>query len=165
MKKIKEYFSLIDDQGLVSGKEVWFYPYGTTSHGTMANEVTGKPGEYVIEIDPSGDNAKISKYYDIWYDGIRQYEKITLKDKWEWHCNKSANSQTINFADCNDENGQALPTTIPHAKLEFSYYEKGRMFSVTDITDTYFIVQASEFSDNEANLPINIQFKVSVGEA
>jgi len=164
MKKIKEYFSLIDDQGLVPGKEVWFYPYGTTSHGTKADEVVGKPGEYVIEIDPSADNLKISKYCDIWYDGVRQYEKVTLKDKWEWFTRIQFTdtdlSQDFLFADLIDENGHNLPGSIPKAIVDIMTAEADRYFSISVQDDDGFTIDAA--ASGGAKVPIYIKLYITI---
>ena len=151
MKKLKQYFSIIDDEGVgVPGKEVWFYPIGTTNHGTKADGVTGKPGQYEIEIDPSSDNAKISHYYDVWYDGVKQYSKVTLKDKWMWFTNILMDNviKEVFFSTLLDENGEALPTAIPNAIVGIMSMDKGRFFYITSSSSAGIWVHAQDFADD-----------------
>jgi len=159
MKILKERFAIIDENGVgVPGKEAWFYPIGTTAHGTKATEVTGKPGQYNIAIDPSGDNLVISHYYDVWYDGVLQIPKLTLSDKWQWFCTVIADAaqKDFPFSGMTDENGASLPTTIPNVALGLLSFSKGRLFYISVQDTTKITVKAQDFADDDCvNLAVN----------
>jgi len=169
MKTIKQKFALIDEYGNgVDGKEVWFYPIGTTNHGTKATEISGKKGQYEIEIDPTSDSDKISHYYDVWYDGALQYSKVALRDKWIWFCTKqiTAAEQDVQFSGCTDENGDNLPGSIPNAIVGLMSFSKGRLFYISYQDNTKITVKAQDFADDDcvnlATNPVTISFFVTI---
>lgn len=165
MKILIDYCTVRDQHGEgQAGKTVVYYPYTTIANGTTAVDLGA--GEYKVTIDPTANNNKIDRYYDIYVNAVKEHEKVWVAE-WVWYVELAVNvsPKVVAFNALVDENGDALPTTIPNAKIEFCFPEKCRGFALTAHSDTGFTIIASEYSDDDAILPVDLHFKVTVGEA
>ena len=139
---IREILTLLDQHGEgLTGQTLIAYPAGTVANGTTATDLG--TGEYELVIDPLGNNAKMSKYYDIYIDGVLK-QRNKFFQNWEWKvANKEIRKETtLVFADLTDENGDALPTTITNAEI-ILLPKADRLGLISAITDTNFTINVS----------------------
>lgn len=164
-------FDLHDQNNtLLPGQTLVIYPYGTLLHGTTATE-PGGIGHYVFTFDPAvaGDDFIIARKYDI-YNTTPTPDVLLMNDvqigiAWVWFVRKQITTtpQIIDFnIDLVDENGDALPNTIPNAKVQIMNIEEDRLFHLTAQDVNGFTIVASVAGDD---LPCYANFKIEVGEA
>mgnify|MGYP001039593378 CR=1 FL=1 len=129
-------------------------------------------GHYVFTFDPAvaGDDLIIARKYDI-YNTTPAPDVLLMSDvqigvAWVWFVRKQITTtpQIIDFnVDLVDENGDALPGTIPNAKIQIVSLEEDRLFHLTAQSDTGFTIVASVAGDG--SLPVYVNFKIETGEA
>lgn len=148
-----------------TGKTVIYYPWNTTANGTTAVPGVGK-GKYVVTIDPTLDNDKIAKYYDIYINGELHDEKVFI-GVWMWFVKFTMDValKVVHFSDASvkDENGESLPTTILNVKIGIMSPKKDLPFFISDIQETQFTIEASMMGVDE--LPVDVWLKIEVGES
>jgi len=156
---------LLPEQTLVA------YPYNTALHGTTATE-PGGVGHYIFTFDPAGvaDDLIIARKYDIWNTtpgpDVLLMSDVQIGVAWVWFVRKQITTtpQVIDFnVDLVDENGDALPNTIPNAKIQIANVEEDRLFHFTAQSDTGFTIVASVAGDG--SLPVYVNFVILAGEA
>ena len=137
MKKITTYLVVRDINGIAqTGATVNVYPAGTTNEAGIIITHQGG-GLYKIEINPAINEQCISKFYDIYLEGVKRLESQFFED-WVWFvANKEVDAeQTFTFADLTDENGEVLPTTIEEAEIKLiPQRDRGGYISAQSDTD------------------------------
>ena len=159
MKKITTYLVVRDTNGVAqTGVTINVYPAGTTNGAGITVTHQGG-GLYKVIIEPSVNVQCISKFYDIYLSGIKQQEKQFFED-WVWFVtDKEVDAeQTFNFADLVDENGEALPSTIPNAYIELTHLND-RLGRITAQTSTSFTVTLASSGNDEKG---KFNFKIIV---
>ena len=166
MKTLQDSYTVLDEdtgEGL-TGKTVTYYPWDTRASGTDAIPGVGK-GKYIVTIDPTLDNSKIAKYYDILINGELHDEKVFIGE-WMWFVKFTVDEtpKVVHFSDASvkDENNESLPTTIPNVKIGIMTPKKDLSFFISDIQTTQFTIEASGMGI--ADLPVDVWLKIEVGE-
>lgn len=166
MKTQKDGYVVRDQFGVgQSGKTVIYYPWETVANGTTAGPGVGT-GKYVVVIDPTSNNNKICRYYDIYVDGEKHDEKVFIGE-WVWPVKLNVNEtpKVVLFSDesMKDENNESLPTTIPNVKITKMFEEKDLPMFIHTVTNTGFTIEAG--SGGGVGLPVDVWLKIEVGEA
>lgn len=174
MKTLIDYRTVRDQHGEIqTSQTVEWFPWGTSSNGTAGADLGD--GRYKGIIDPTANNAKIARYYDIKLNGVLKEEKVHIGE-WVWWARSTTtvegvsvttSPQSFLFANLYDENDDALPTNIPNARVEVDSIAKGRLFFITAFSDTGFTIQAAQIGDDPpaGDLPINVKIKITIAEA
>ncbi|MBA7708541.1 hypothetical protein ES703_117443 [subsurface metagenome] len=162
MKTQKDAYVVRDQFGVgQGGKTVIYYPWGTMANGSTAIPGTGT-GKYVVTIDPTSNNNKICRYYDIYVDGEKHDDKVFIGE-WVWFVklNVDETPKVVLFSDefMKDENNESLPTTIPNVKITRMYEEKDLPMFIHTVTDIGFTIEAS--SGGGVKLPVDVWLKNS----
>lgn len=163
MKTLIDYCRVCDQHGEgQAGMTVTYYPWTTVANGTNAVDLGG--GEYKVTIDPTANNNKICRYYDIYVNAVLEQEKVFIAE-WIFPFVLTVNvtPKVVAFNAMLDENGDALPTTIPNAKIGFLHSEDDLMFFLSATADTGFTIEASVVGG--VPLPVDVNMKVLVEEA
>lgn len=165
MKTLKDAYVVRDQFGVgQSGKTVIYYPWKTEANGSTAVPGTGT-GKYVVTIDPTSNNNKICRYYDIYVDGEKHDEQVFI-GQWEWFVRIQFTdtdlSQDFLFTDLVDENGYDVPDSIPKAIVGIMCAEADRHFSISAQDDSGFTIDAA--AGGGAQLPIYIKLHITVKE-
>ena len=166
MKTLKDSYVVRDQFGVgQSGKTVIYYPWETLTNGSTAIPGTGA-GKYVVTIDPTSNNNKICRYYDIHVDGEEHDNKVFIGE-WVWFVKLTVDitPKAVLFSDASmkDENNESLPTTIPNVKITRMYEEKDLPMFIHTVSDTGFTIEAG--SGGGVGLPVDVWLRIEIGEA
>lgn len=166
MKTLKDSYVVRDQHGAGQpNKTVVYFPWETVANGTTATPGVGT-GKYVVEIDPSSNNNKICRYYDIRVDGVEHDNKVFIGE-WVWFVKLTVDvaQMAVLFSDVSmkDENNESLPTNIPNVKITKMFEEKDLPMFIHTVTDTGFTIEAS--GAGGVKLPVDVWLKIEVGEA
>lgn len=147
MKKLTKYYTLRDERGRgVVGKTIVAYPIGTTLHGTIATD--DGYGKYTFIIDPTSDNLVISRFYDLYVNGIIYQSGVDL-GLFNWYVSDTNVDavESFNFADLIDENGEELPITLNNIQISL-VAKNNRQAKVVWTTTNLTITLDSSGDDN-----------------
>lgn len=166
MKTLKDSYVVRDQFGVgQSGKTVVYFPWKTVANGSTAIPGTGI-GKYVVTIDPTSNNNKICRYYDIYIDGEKHDEKVFIGE-WVWFVKLTVDTtpKIVAFSDASmkDENNESLPTTIPNVKITKMFEEKDLPMFIHTVSDTGFTIEAG--TGGGVGLPVDVWLKIEIGEA
>lgn len=141
-----------------SGLAVTYRKYGDTTGGVLATETT--TGKYEVTIP----DTYIAKYYDVWITGgdYNPYlEKVHIGE-WIWHITDydATDGAEISYSDLTDDNGDALPATIPDPVVLITHKD-GRLVYARTVGETSFYLHLSKAGDS-ADHTVDITIKVGI---
>lgn len=139
-----------------SGLTVTYRKYGVSTGGVQASETS--TGKYEVTIP----DTLLSKYYDVHIRGGDNNPYLERVDcgEWIWHVTDydATDGASISYSDLTDDNGDALPATIPDP-IVLVTHKDGRLCYLRSVGTTSFEIHLAKAGDS-ADHTVDITIKL-----